>query len=208
MPKSTISEPPKTLVITRVKRSPSRIVIDYDKGADSHCEKSRDNPLPDFILSLDALIPLVCTICELPENYGANLKVLGVTMGTQGGADTVQIVAQKSLSQAGKLLPIVTPPRLLAHPTQEGSYTEPLTTKDADLVHEVIEQAKAYVKGERAQGQLPLGEEEEEETTEGEDTPDNVEHLPGLNGSPAEAEEPEHAEKPKRARKSRSAAAK
>lgn len=171
-------EKPKAITIHVVKRTRRFIFIAYDKGDEVLTVRSNENPLPAFIQALEALGPLVGIICHLPKEYTAvNLRVQAVTLDTQGGARTVSITAQKSLDDAGKALKLVTPPRLLEHPTEEGSYTPPLEKDALGLVEELIEQAKEYVKGNRAQGTIPLDDEDD-----GEEDGDEGGDLPGIAG--------------------------
>lgn len=159
--------PVPSFAIRKVKLTRKSVFIAYTKLIDGMEEyldlESRDNPLPSFANSVAALASLVCTIIEAPPAYTKDLRILGVTMGNQGDADNVSILAQKSLSEAAKAFKIVTPPRLLMHPTEPGTYTPPLTKSDAALIYDVLSEAKAYLNGERAQGQLTLEKDEEAE---------------------------------------------
>lgn len=155
----TKSKPPrpasKAIEIASVQRTRKTVVIFYRQGDGKFDLDERDNPLPSFGQAFDALTPLVSSILHVPETWAAeNLRVVGLIMGEQGGAATVQLVCRKSLSDASKEFPFKTPPRLLAHPTEPGSYTPPLINAEAALVWEAVEQAKLYVRGDRAQGQI------------------------------------------------------
>lgn len=152
MPKNSTTS---SFVIQRVKRTRKKLFIAWHNGTEDRSVNSTENALPEFQLALDALAPLLCEICALPQDYTTGLRMIGVVMGEQGEADTVSLLAQKSLMDAGKALNIVTPPRLLSHPTKEGSFTPPLTDAQAELVWALIEAAKDYAKGNRAQGELP-----------------------------------------------------
>lgn len=169
-------EKPKTITIHKVKRTRRFIFVAYDKGDEVLTLRSNDNPLPAFVTALDALSPLVAQVCHFPEDYcDVDLRVMEVLLGSQGGSRTVSIGAQKSLDDASKAFKIVTPPRLLEHPTQGGSYTPALADHDKEKIEEVIAQAKAYLAGDRAQGQLPLGDDDDEK-----DDDDKVELLSGV----------------------------
>lgn len=163
------SAPPKKtqLRILKVRRSRKAITIHWKNGDDLHDITSRDNPLPAFLKSLDALPPLVCQIVALPEAYTENMRVNGLTF-TDGENEQVTIVAAKSLSDANGPFNIATPLRFMDLPEKEGSYSPALTEKQVALIDEVVEQAKAYVLGKRAQGQLALDETQAEEGEEGE----------------------------------------
>jgi len=150
-----MSKSETSFTIKKVKRTRKKLYVLWHNGADDHSVNSTDNALPEFQPALDALASLVCEICAWPADYASNLRIMGLVMGTQGEADTVSILAQKSLVDAGKALAITTPPRLLSHPSEPGSYTTPLTNAQAELVWAVVEAAKDYAKGNRAQGELP-----------------------------------------------------
>jgi hypothetical protein len=159
------SAPPKRtqLRILKVRRSRRSITIDYKNGDEQHTITSRDNPLPSFGKALDALPPLVCELLGLPASYVENMKSNGLTF-TDGENEQVTIIAAKSLSDANSPFNIATPLRFLDLPKKEGSFTPALTDKQVDLVREVEEQAKEYVRGNRAQGQIVFeGEDEEDE---------------------------------------------
>lgn len=181
------------LTIKKVKRTNKRIFVGFHNGTEDRTVNSTDNALPDFSKSLDALSPLVCDICGFTKTYAQDLRVVGVVIGSQGDADTVSILAQKSLRDAGKALQITTPPRLLKHPTEPGTYTPPIAEVDAELVYALIEASKDYAKGNRAQGELPLlnpvegdGDDFSDEAP-GKTQPDDTAPIPGIgeDGPPA-----------------------
>lgn len=178
---------PSSFTIKRVKRTRKKLFVLWHNGSDDHSVNSTENALPEFQPALEALASLVCDIIGVPHDYAINLRVIGLVMGEQGEADTVSILAQKSLVDAGKALNIVTPPRLLAHPSEPGSYTPPLTNAQAELVWRAIEAAKDYAKGNRAQGELPGigGNVEEDEEEDG--LVDPIEEIEALPFEPEEA---------------------
>lgn len=177
------SPKPKAIEIVSAQRTRKTICIHWKQGDGSFDLDERDNPLPAFIQAFDALVGLVPTILHLPAGWTENLRVIGIKMGEQGGAATVQLVCRKSVSDASKEFPFTTPYRLLAHPSEPGSYTPPLSDADAALVWEAVEQAKLYVRGERAQGQIEFEGEDEDAA----DDPDSTElKEPRLIEVPAE----------------------
>lgn len=162
-PKPPKAEKPKAIEIVSVKRTRKTIDIAWKQGDASFDLSERDNPLPGFNKALDALTPIVATICHLPAKYAEKgLRVVGFTMGEKSGALTVSLKARKDIDDAAKEFAFTTPERLLMHPTEPGKYTPPLDKGDANLVTEAVEQAKAYVRGDRAQGQIAFEDEEGE----------------------------------------------
>lgn len=189
-------KPELAIQIGKVKRTRKRIEIDWGQGDAAFVLRERDNPLPSFNVSFDALSPVVAAICHFPEDYClTNLRIVGIVMGEMSGTKTVSIIARKTLDDAAKEFAFTTPARLLANPTEPGTYTPPLSPEHAELVAEAEEQAKLYIRGERAQGQMSL---EDEDDPDGEGDETATDPLPFEHPEAAE-EKPEA--KPKRTRK-------
>jgi hypothetical protein len=174
--------------ITKVRLKQRAVVIHYESEKDTFEITSRDNPLPSFVKAVEALGAVVLRVLHLPETYGTNLKATGLTMTAKQETELVTIVAQKELPDAHSPFNIATPMRFLSHPEEEGSYSPALDDGDVAAVQTVIEEAKKYVKGERAQGQLPLGDETGAEEQGGEAEPAGGDVLefgkPNENGTP------------------------
>lgn len=149
-----------SLRIIKVRRTRKSIKIHYRNGDEEHEITSRDMPLPSFVAALDSLQPVVLAICGLPAEYAENLVVSGFTLTDKG---MVTFQAKKSLPEASGPFNIATPLRFMDHPEEEGTYTPALDAQSVELIEEAEEQAKAYIKGDRAQGQLPLPDGEDEE---------------------------------------------
>ena len=170
------------LRILKVKRTRTHIFIDYTSDAEERTLKSRDNPLPTFVKAFEALPPLVCEIVGLPAEYTAKLTVTGVTLCDSGGNEHVMLTAKKELTDNNRPFNINTPLRLTDQPQEEGTYSPPLSEKQVALVQSVIDEASAYIKGDRAQGQIAFEEGEsdadEEEGEESTPEPSEGKQLP------------------------------
>jgi len=159
--------------VGKVKRTRKSIEISWKQGVASFGLAERDNPLPSFTEALDALAPLVATICHLPTEYvQGGCRVIGFTIDEQAGADAVSILVKKQLLDAAKEFAFKTPARLLEHPAEPGTYSPPLSVADAAVVYAAIDEAKRYIRGERAQGLISFGDEDDgdefgEESTAG-----------------------------------------
>lgn len=150
---------PVDLMIKKVRRTRTHVFIAYSRGNEDGTVKSRENPLPPFNASLDALSPLVCSICAFPAAYSAGMTVGGLTLAGTIDAQLVTIIAKKDLPDNDRPFNIATPLRLLFAPEAvEGAEPEPgpkaipLAKKSVALIDQVIAEAKRYVAGERAQG--------------------------------------------------------
>lgn len=170
---------PTALTILKVRRTRKHVVIHYRNGENDHNIKCRDNPLPAFDAAISALAPLVIELLALPSTYVENLKATGITISDASGNDQVCVVAQKSLPDANGPFNICSPP---------------LTGKQVDLIDEVVEQAKLYVRGDRAQGQIAFDDGEEgADDGSGDVAPDKGQELPfpaGSAGKPAKKSKP------------------
>lgn len=168
------------ITIHEVRRKRRTIAISYTKGESKFSFEERDAPLPEFNQAFDALAPLVSIICHFPEEYSTvNCRVIGIRMDEQGGAFNVALIVRKGIDDAAKEFAFVTPARLLAHPTEPGSYTPPLTQAQAELVNAAVEAAKQYVLGNRAQGEIAFGD-PEDEAAKNNPEPGEGEALPGM----------------------------
>lgn len=158
------AEKPKTIDIVSVKRGRRNVVIHWRQGDAHFVIDERDMPLPSFYKAFDALCPVAATICHLGVKYTqSGLRVVKMDMGEKGGTSTVALHCRKDIDDAAKEFAFKTPERMLAHPTQEGKYTPPLPSTDAALVEDMIEEAKRYVRGERAQGQIVFEKDEDDD---------------------------------------------
>lgn len=197
MSKKPNVEKPKSISIIEVKRTRRFISIHYKKGDEDFKIRSNENPLASFVKSLDALVPIVIAVCEVPANWDTNLRVSGFSVSDMRDAQTVCVRAIKSVTLSGAVLEIDTPAALLGTPKTEGAVTQPLDKAQIGLVEDAIEEAKRYVKGERAQGTLTLDADAED------DEEDN-----GTGTEPAQGELIKLPAKKKRGTKADAAAAK
>ncbi len=153
--------------ITKCRRTRKDIEIKWREDAAIFDARERENPLPAFHASLDALAEVAITIACLPSQYAQGMRVTGFSLGEESGAENVAISLEKCLGTKGKPWKITLPPRALTLPVDPGSYAPPLAPEHAALVTEAIEQAKAYVRGERAQGLIVFdGDEDEDDEDE------------------------------------------
>ena len=158
------------LNIRKIRRSSKKLAFVFLNGEEEHSASYKDNPLPTFGPSLDALAPLVCELCELPKDYMAGLTVSGLTLCESGKVECVTIVAKKEIAGNSRPFNIATPLIPIDQPEEgEGSH---LTIAQAILVETALEEARKYIRGERAQGQMKLSPEAEETEVEGDEEPE------------------------------------
>lgn len=146
---------PASLTIHKVRLTRRHVKINYTNNSAEIELTEKDNPLPSFKEAIEALGALVLSICHLPLTYAEGMRVSGLTLTAKG---LVTIQAVKSFEDASGPLNIATPLRFLDLPDEEGTYSPALTDAQVALVDSVLEEAKQYVLGNRAQGTLPLEE--------------------------------------------------
>lgn len=160
-PTMASKEKPKLIVIESAKLTRKDVKITYSQGDSQTTIREIDNPLATFGQAFDALKPLVAVILHLPKDYAnESMRIVAIEIGSKGGARTVVIHASKSFDDASKQFEIKTPERLLEKATEEGEYSPVLTDAKCELVWDAIEEARKYVVGERAQGQLHFEEDD------------------------------------------------
>ena len=158
------------LNIRKIRRSSKKLTFVFLNGEEEHSASYKDNPLPTFGPSLDALAPLVCELCELPNDYKDGLTVSGLTLCESGKVECVTIVAKKEIAGNSRPFNIATPLIPIDQPEEgEGSH---LTIAQAILVETAVEEARKYIRGERSQGQMKLSPEAEETEVEGDEEPE------------------------------------
>lgn len=173
--------------ITKVNVTRTNVHIEYTNEGDTYKYDSKDKPLPSFYKAMEALTPLILDTLQLPKAYagkkpkpddeepGYPLTPTGITIHVKGESRLVCITATKVIDTPGPFN-ITVPNRYMDAPTKEGATSVPYSTKQVALLEEVLDEARKYLKGERAQGTLPL-ETEEQQRSEPEDG--NQERLPG-----------------------------
>lgn len=149
--------------ITKIRIKRRSISISYQNDGNDFSLTSTDRPRPEMYQALNDLQPIMLEILHLPEDYSEGLKPTGLTLVDKQEVQLVTLVGQKSLPECHSPLNLATPLRFLEHPKEEGSYSPALDQDAIERISALVEEAKAYVKGDRAQGQLPLDEEKVEE---------------------------------------------
>lgn len=172
--------------LNRIKLTRKAVSIGYTNNGEELTLVSHDCPLPEFIKAVEALQPLAIQTLGLPKSYagkkpevgdkeaGLPLTVTGITIVTKGDARQVLITATKVLALTPSPLNLTVPLRYMDAPTEEGASSEPYGAKEVELLENVIQHAKDYINGKRAQGQLPLDADEpafEQQEGEGLDFP-------------------------------------
>lgn len=158
--------------IRSVKVSQDTILISYDQAnqnnrgeTDVITIKTQDEPRKEFHTALQALKPHLLEILELPTGYGSGLKITSVSLATKADVTSAIIKGKKVLQNSNTPFNIITPLKPM-NAGEESAGDNLLTDECRDAINEMIAEAKLFVKGERAQGLLALGNDEDEEEAE------------------------------------------
>lgn len=149
--------------VRKIQYKDGRVSINWEteKDGDAFSLSCRARPRPEFILAWDAMRTWVVELCELPQEYLSRIAVTGVTTSYAGEKDVrgVVLTATMRLDLSLSPLNLNTP-----HKTETfyGETGDDRQLMDDDLIKDldVLElEAEAYVKGERAQSDLPFPQE-------------------------------------------------
>ena len=164
--------------ITKVRRTKKKIIVEYTVEGEERVLRAPENPLPAFNLAFDNLAGLVCDICHLPPKFATGLIVLEVKL-TDKGNELVTFKASKEVDDSTDAFKFSTPNRLTSFPKEEGKCSPPLKEAQVALITSLIDEAAAYVKGDRAQGQIqfPAGEDDSDDEDSDEAEPTQGEKL-------------------------------
>jgi hypothetical protein len=143
-------------MFTKIKHKAGETILEWTDSSEHesvvHSLRSHEDPRPEFLTALQALTSVVLSLCELPLDYGTDLKITGVTITDHEtlGRGTV-ITALKKLTRSQAPLVLNTP-----HITETGSHENAPTLfgRELDLLEQLQEEASRYLKGERAQQSL------------------------------------------------------
>jgi len=154
--------------IHKVKSKKNAITIKYDVtngqtgDPDEFSFTCHDRALPAFYEEFVRLAPQVCDICEFPDDYEANLTVVGVSFSytetKDGEVMGAVITALKKLDGANSPLVINTP----YLPSQSMSDSKSASMSDGKVLPDdcirVLEdlqvEAERYIQGKRAQTEM------------------------------------------------------
>jgi hypothetical protein len=149
--------------ITKAKYDGSKVRIEYEKQRpdgqyDEFTLSSLDGPAQPFVDALNALAMDVVGICELHADSLDRLTVRGVSFTYTNDIMGACITALKKLYTSNAPL-VLNTPHLPEEAYGEGDTSSPLLdTATVDRLHELALAAERYVDGERAQGDLFVGE--------------------------------------------------
>jgi len=122
---------------------------------------AKNAPTPEFKNSLQDLAPAVCEICEWKKEEAATVNVSAISIKYKGEDQHktmgVNITATKRLLKTKATMCFNTP--YLPEDTKGGGAK--LTPEAAIQVHLIIDEARKYLSGARAQMSLPLKDEKQ-----------------------------------------------
>lgn len=147
--------------IHEVRNKRTSIFIHYAVGNDDFAVTFHDNPLKSFYTALENLNEHVLALAELPKGDLPKIEATGITLRTKGENTLALITAKKTLKRNKRVLNIATP-ILPMYPDDENKAVDHMSDDEASAVEKVIKEAKRYIAGDRAQGQIEFQEPEKE----------------------------------------------
>ena len=147
--------------IKQVTRKANRTTIVYLKrntndNFDEYSLSCEDAPAPSFDKKLQALAPDLLEICELPGSCGKGLRIQGVKFSYSGENDVMgaTITGIRKLQKSNGVLVLNTPHKPSATPQGRHEGANVLAFPCVQRLEALIVEAKQYLRGERAQGEL------------------------------------------------------
>ncbi|MEK9505196.1 hypothetical protein [Gaopeijia maritima] len=148
---------------TKIKYNPKepKVTIRWEEsrkgGAETlrHGIDSKDRPEPAFIDALEAFIPEVCRLLDLPADYGKGMAVRGVSINHEEDLRRgLVITLLKGLLDANAPLIINTPHLRESDGEDSGVFASAAMIKRLDNLERM---AQRYIDGHREQSDLFLG---------------------------------------------------
>ena len=148
---------------TKIKYNPEKggVYIAYQKGKDFEDEytvRCTEKPRPEFMGAMQGLAEHVTSMCELPSEYTKRIEVTSVSLNYGGPNDTegATITAKMHLENSNAPLNINTPNKAFEMYNEDADPDmKALLTEDCVEAIETLEQeARKYIAGYRAQGNL------------------------------------------------------
>lgn len=148
---------------TKIKYNPEKggVYIAYQKGKnfeDEYTVRCTEKPRPEFIKSMAALAEYVVLICELPSEYVKRIDVKSVSLNYGGPDETkgATITASMMLKNSNAPLNINTPNKAFEMYNSDADPDEKvlMPVECIDAIEELESEARKYIAGHRAQGNL------------------------------------------------------
>ena len=148
------------MTITKVKSTGDKVHIEYEQLSDSglpdeYSITCNQKAKPEFYLALNELAKHVLHICDLPKEYAEDLSVIGVSFSYRDEIMGAVISARKMLLDCDSPLFLNTP-HMPEKAYGKTAGNKLLPQKTVEALDELIQEAEAYVNGDRAQLKLAL----------------------------------------------------
>lgn len=148
----------KYVIFKKIRYKDNQVTLTYEDetphGNDKYSMESLDEPAPVFKRALQNLAQHVIDICELSDEAPESFTVLGVSLSDTEGISGVTITALKELAHSNAPLVLNTPHKPFEPYTEGVEDPNCLTDDQIEAVEILIEAARDYLRGKRAQGDL------------------------------------------------------
>lgn len=154
---------PEEIQVISVRNKRTTIDVVWIHGKDRHAVEFHENALPSFFKSVEALTAHAVALCELRSEDAAKVVPTGVTVKESGGDNLKALITFKRKLKLGKRLHNVTTPFLLMYEDEENKAADHMEPDQAKAIEKVLAEAKRYVLGDRAQGEISFADGDEAE---------------------------------------------
>ena len=125
------------------------------KGAGEYAMTHAEKPRPEFLKSLAALAMDVIEICECDGHWNeSDLEVRGASFSWTEGVMGATITALRKLRQSNAPLVVNTPHKPAQPYAAGGDDSNCLSEECVERLTTLMDEARKYINGERAQGEL------------------------------------------------------
>lgn len=175
------------IAVRRVRFNRKSIFCEWENGGDLYKVTFHDNPLASFEKALTGLAPHVCALCELPAKDEEKITPTGITLSPLGDDNEQGLITAGKKIRKGKRVFNISTPLLALWPAKDAEKkgTDCMDDDQAKAITKFANEAKKYILGERAQGKLALGDDEDEDGSD--DAGANTEQFPGMTEEPGKS---------------------
>jgi len=149
-----------TRKISKIKYTDGLLEIEIQEAEGTREEESkyrnRETPRPELDKTLQALKPEALKICELPDDYGKNMRVSGVSLSHKQDVMGATITLVKKLTHSNTPF-VINTPFLPSEPYNHADQNAPtLSTITVKLIETLVDEAEEYIDGDRAQMEMTV----------------------------------------------------
>lgn len=144
-------------MFTKIKHKAGETIIEWQDSSEKesviHSLSSHQEPRPEFLTAIEALVEVGLGICDLPTIYGRDVKVIGITLTNHDSMGRGCVITMLKKVRASDAPLVFNTP----HVTEfkgDGNSEGGLDGDAVRAIELMCDEANRYVKGERSQTDL------------------------------------------------------